>query len=90
MSKLNLLTKANFSKFNKSHKVISGNILVKKNKNKITSIFEYKDNKFTIKKSNIRNSFIDGSLKGNIVFFVHYTHNYFIISFRSNNKFISK
>ena len=45
---------------------MQGNILIKKDKNKIAGIFFYKDGKLIIKKSNLRNSFIDGKLEGKI------------------------
>jgi len=66
MSNLNLLTKANFFNSDKDKNTISGNFLVKKDKNKITAIFDYKNNEFIIKKSNLRNTFIDGKLQGKI------------------------
>tara|TARA_B100000029_G_scaffold91629_1_gene81594 strand:- start:5250 stop:6890 length:1641 start_codon:yes stop_codon:yes gene_type:complete len=66
LKNLNLLTKANFFNFEKDSSVKSGNILVKIGKNKMTSIFDFKNNEFIIKKSNLRNTFIDGKMKGKI------------------------
>ena len=66
MSKANILTKANITNSTKDKKLFKGNMLIKKNKNRITTIFEYKDNEFIIKKSNLKNSFIDGKLEGKI------------------------
>ena len=65
MPSLNFLIKSNFfdSKGNKD--TTSGNFLIKKDKNKITGLFDYKNSKLTINKSNIRNTFMDGKLEGN-------------------------
>ena len=46
----------------------SGNALIKKGKNKLTADFDYKNNKIVIKNSNLRNSFLDGKLDGEIKF----------------------
>ena len=67
MSNLNFLTKTNFSSFKKEKNKINGNFLIKKDKNKIVGIFDYKDRKFTIKKSSIKNTFMDGKIKGQII-----------------------
>tara|TARA_B100000029_G_scaffold491517_1_gene551758 strand:- start:937 stop:2562 length:1626 start_codon:yes stop_codon:yes gene_type:complete len=66
LSDLNLLTKAKLINSKKDKKIINGDILIKKDKHKFTGIFEYKDNEITINKSNIRNVFLDGKLKGKI------------------------
>jgi len=75
MSELNFLSKLNFSHFKNNEKPISGNILIKKDKNKITSAFEYIDNKMIIKKSNLKNTLIDGQLEGEIVFSPFFSFN---------------
>ena len=66
MQDLNLLTKANFFNSEKNKNGISGNILVKKDKNRITAIFDYKNNEFKIIKSNLKNTFLDGKSEGKI------------------------
>ena len=68
MSNLNLFTeiKINDSDLNNDSK--NGTILIKQKKNKITSIFNYKDNRLNIIKSNISNNFFNGKLDGNIIF----------------------
>ena len=66
MSKMNLLAKTNFLQSSTSNDVVNGNILLKKGKNKITAIFDYKDNKLNIIKSNLRNTFLDGKMQGEI------------------------
>jgi len=68
MKGLNLLTKVNLNSFLLDNAVKSGTILIKQRKNKITSIFNYKDNKLNLSKSNISNNFFNGKLDGSIVF----------------------
>ena len=72
MSNLNLLSKINLFNSDKDKKTLSGNILIKKDKNKITAIIDYKDNELIINKSNLRNTFIDGKLDGKIVFLPYF------------------
>jgi len=74
MSDLNLLTKANF--FNSKNKdAINGNILIKKDKNRFTGIFSYKDNEIAINKSNLKNTFLDGKLEGKITVLPYFNFN---------------
>ena len=54
------------SKLNKD--ILSGKALIKKNKNRLTSLFEYRDNKILLKNSNLKNVFLDGNLNGEIKF----------------------
>ena len=72
MSNFNFLTKVNFinSKNNKN-----GNFLIKKDKNKFSGIFDFKDNKLVIKKSNLRNSFLDGKIEGKITLLPYFNFN---------------
>ena len=67
MSDLNLLTKANFFNSEKNKDEINGNILIKKDKNRFTGVFSYKDNEIAINKSNLRNVFWDGKLENPLV-----------------------
>ena len=65
--KLGLFTKLNI--INKQTDIsegISGNFLIKRGKNKLTAIFNYKDNKIIINHSNVKNDFLDGKLDGKI------------------------
>ena len=48
--------------------ITNGNFLIRKDKNKITGIFDYKENELNIEKSNLRNNFVDGKLEGTIIF----------------------
>ena len=58
MADLNFLTKINFINSEKDKKIINGNILIKKNRNRLTGIFNYKDNEIIISKSNLKNIFL--------------------------------
>ena len=75
MSDLNLLAKANFFNPKSSEDITSGNILIKKDKNRLTAIFDYKNNELTINKSNLRNTIIDGKLEGKITLLPYFNFN---------------
>ena len=45
---------------------LDGKILLKKGKNKFTSLFSYSDNKIIFNNSNLRNTFLDGKMTGQI------------------------
>ena len=72
MSHINFLTKANITHSGGDKNITSGNILIKKDKNRITAVFDYKDNELLIKKSNVRNAFLDGKLEGKINFLPYF------------------
>ena len=64
---LNLFSKMEiFNLFSKNG--TNGNILLKKDKNKITGIFDYNDNQMTFKHANLNSIFLDGKLTGNLKF----------------------
>ena len=44
-----------------SAKIVNGNLLFKKDKNRLTAVFAYKDDSIVVKHSNLRNSFLDGN-----------------------------
>ena len=75
MTSLNFLTKVNFINDKKDENFISGNFLIKKDKNKIAGIFDYKNNKIIIKKSNLTNSFLNGELEGEIELLPYFSFN---------------
>ena len=75
MSNINFLTKVNFVNSEKNKNIKNGNFLLKKGKNKISAIFDYKDNELIINKSNLRNSFLDGKLNGKITFLPYFNFN---------------
>ena len=75
MSNANFLSKINFSNSTKDNKINNGNFLIKKDKNKITGIFNYKNNELTVNKSNLRNTFIDGKLEGKIILLPYFNFN---------------
>ena len=72
MSDLNLITKTDFSYSLQDKKPINGNILIKKDKQRFMGIFSYQDGEIIINKSNIRNSFLDGKLEGQIKFLPYF------------------
>jgi len=45
---------------------LNGKILLKKDKSKFTSLFSYSDNKIIFNNSNLRNTFLDGKMTGQI------------------------
>ena len=67
MSDINFLSKIKLFNDKNEENSKNGNFLVKKGKNKITGIFNYKNNQLTINKSNLRNTFLDGRLEGKII-----------------------
>jgi len=73
MKEANFLTKLNFSDSYKDIK--NGKFIIKKDKNKISGIFDYKDSQITIIKSNTNNTFIDGKLIGKIIFRPYFDFN---------------
>ena len=75
LSKLNLLTKVHFIDYEESQNILNGNILIKKGKNKITGVFQYKDNDIIIQKSNLRNNFLDGKMEGKITLLPYFNYN---------------
>ena len=72
---LNFLTKVNFTNSEKDKSNRNGNLLIKKGKNRITAVFYYKDNELIINKSNLRNTFLDGTLEGKITFLPYFNFN---------------
>ena len=75
MSDSNLLIKANFFNSEKNKNKTNGNILIKKDRHKLTSIFNYKDDEITIHKSNLKNIFLDGKLEGKIKILPYFNFN---------------
>ena len=65
MKESSFYSKVSFLNLKKN--IENGRFLIKKDNNKISGIFDYKDNEITIIKSNIRNKFIDGKLAGNLI-----------------------
>ena len=72
LSKMNFLTKANFFNLENARDIKNGNFLVKKGRNRITAIFDYKNNEFIINESNLKNTFLDGELVGKIALFPYF------------------
>ena len=53
----------------------NGNLSIKKNKSKVSAVFNYEDSKFKINKSNLRNTFLDGKAEGVINFLPYFNFN---------------
>ena len=75
MSNINFLTKVNFINSEKDKNIRNGNLLIKKGKNRITAVFDYKDKELVINKSNLKNTFLDGKLEGKITFLPYFNFN---------------
>ena len=63
-----LLTKINFYRSEKKEKILMGDILFKKDKNRLRGTFDYINDKINFKKTDIRNDFLKGNFSGYINF----------------------
>ena len=54
---------------------IEGNVSFRTGKNKITSIFDYKDGQIIFKQANLRNLFLDGKFDGKVNFLPYFNFN---------------
>ena len=68
LNDLNLLVKMSFAVSNAKKNTVTGNALIKKDKNRITTTFDFKDDQITILNANLKNIFLDGEAEGNIKF----------------------
>ena len=68
LNDLNLLVKMSFAASNIKKNFVTGNALIKKDKNRITTKFDFKDNQITIVNANLKNIFLDGNIEGDIKF----------------------
>ena len=75
MSQMNFLIKTKFFNSEKDKSIKTGNFLIKKDKNKIAGVFDYKNNEFKINKSNLKNSFLEGELLGEITLLPYFNFN---------------
>ena len=75
MKKLNFLSEVTYYNSENNEDIVNSNLLVKKGKNKLTGILDYKNNKIIINKSSIRNPILDGRLIGEIAFLPHFDFN---------------
>ena len=75
MSAFRFLTKGALSNSELDKNFFKGNILFKKDKNKIVGIFNYKDGKLIFKQANLRNDFLDGKFSGQIEFLPYFNFN---------------
>jgi len=72
---LDLLVKTNFFNNQESKEIKDGNILIKKNKQRFTGVFNYKNGKITLNKSNLKNPYLKGTLVGSISFSPYFNFN---------------
>ena len=63
-----IFTKINILSPYKKDNSIRGNVLLKKDKNRLSANFDYKNKKMNLKDSKVRNAFLDGKLNGVIEF----------------------
>jgi len=75
LSEMNFLTKVNFANSEKDKGITSGDFLVKKEKSRITGIFDYENDELMIKESNLRNIFLNGKLEGKITLLPYFNFN---------------
>lgn len=83
-SDLNLLTKISFQNSIENQNILDANILLRKDKLKLSGIFDYKNNEILIKKSNLTTYFSDGKLDGVIKILPYFDFN-LNINFNSLN-----
>jgi len=55
--------------------ILNGNVSFKKGKNRLTSIFDYKDDQIIFKQANLRNVFLDGKFNGEVKFLPYFNFN---------------
>ena len=76
LAKSNLYAKVDIPNSNLNNSdTVSGSILFKQNKNRVTTMFDYKNNEIKLKSGNLRNTFLDGKLSGNIKFLPFFDFN---------------
>jgi len=63
-----LLAKFNVTGKSQNKNILTGDIFFQKNKSKLTSFFEYFDNKIILKEGNLKNSLLKGKLDGELRF----------------------
>ena len=75
LSNLRISTKIEFTDSLSRKNMKTGNVVFKKNQNKITGTFDYKDGEMVIKQANLRNAFLDGKLSGVVKFLPFFSFN---------------
>ncbi len=68
LNELNFLAKTNFSNSKTNKNIITGNTLIKKDKIRLISSFDYNDGAVNLKNAELKNSFSEGKLNGTIKF----------------------
>ena len=67
-----IFTKFNLIELKENKEIIRGNVLFKKNKNRIRGVFEYDDNKIIFKQGDLRNDLMRGKFTGYINFLPYF------------------
>ena len=75
LSAFKFLTKGEFFNSELDKNFFKGNILFKKDKNRIVGIINYKDGKLIFEQANLRNDFLDGKFAGQIEFLPYFNFN---------------
>lgn len=68
LNNYNFLSKVEFLNQDTNTDVLTGKVLIKKDKNRISGVFDFKDKEIVVKNTNLRNSFVDGKISGQIKF----------------------
>ena len=71
----NLFVKVTIFDSESDQNTVTGNLLFKKDKNRLTAIFDYKDDQVIFKKGNLRNSFVDGKFNGEVALLPYFNFN---------------
>jgi len=72
---LNTNTKINIFNSDLDKNTISGNVSFKKGKNRLTSIFDYKNDQIIFKQAYLRNAFLDGKFNGEVKLLPYFKFN---------------
>ena len=72
---LNTNTKINIFNSDLDKNTISGNVSFKKGKNRLTSIFDYKNDQIIFKQAYLRNAFLDGNFNGEVKLLPYFKFN---------------
>jgi len=72
---LKLFTKVNIFNSESDKNTVSGNILFKKGKNRLSAIFDYKDNQIIVKHANLKNVFLNGKFNGEVKLIPYFSFN---------------
>ena len=72
---LDTITKVNIFNSDLDKNTMSGNVSFKKGKNRLTSIFDYKNDQIIFKQAYLRNAFLDGKFNGEVKLLPYFKFN---------------